>query len=174
MPSAHGPTILVVAAGLFVIAFVIGAFRRHAGLRRAQALAPDAFVFRFSMWGAFGTQLPKLPREMLVASRSGKHRVAAVLASDRGIEIWQVSSATPLAKIDWPAVVAIYPSLTRAGYAYPTVMLEVADTAGGVVTIPLMSANSAFFWPRTSRVEVKRIVARRDEMRKGRPTPAAP
>lgn len=172
MDPTHGLTSLAIGLGVIVIALIIGVFRRRYGLQKAQRLAPDTFVFRFSIWGDFGTQLPRLPATMLVTPRSGTGRVASVSATPAGLVIWQVDTATQLAKLPWSEVANISASTTLASVglssiSYPTVRVEIIGSPDGPITLPFLSANSRFFWPRTSKDEVDRIVTKLTELREG-------
>jgi hypothetical protein len=163
-------------AGLVGIAFVVGVFRRRSGVRRAQALAANAFVFRFSMWGEFGKLLRQLPSSMLQAPRSGTSRVASVSAGSDGLVIWQVDAGARLATIPWFAVATLRGSATQAdvlwrSVSFPTVRIDVVGPDCTAVTLPLLSANSRFIWPRTSTREVDRIVATLESLRNARATP---
>ena len=162
MGHAYAFVPLIGPVALVAVAFVIGVARRRSGLRLAQALAPDSFVFRFSMWGDFGTQLPRLPESTLAVQRSGKRRVGSVSCSRDGLAIWQVDGGTQLANVPWHAVTNISESTTVADVGlssrwYPTLLIEVANIPSATV-VPFLSANSRFFWPRTSVREVGRIV----------------
>ena len=119
------------------------------------------------MWGEFGDQLSKLPTRLLVSPRTGTDRVASAAASEQGLEIWQVASKARLASIPWSVIARIDPSTTYAArYSYPTVVLHVTDVGGRQVSLPLMSANSGYVWPRTSVAEVDEIIEKLNELRK--------
>jgi hypothetical protein len=159
----YGLTPIAIALGVIVVAFVIGVLRRRARLRKAQRLAPDTFVFRFSMWGDFGTVLPHLPPSSLRSRRAGVDRVASVSATREGLAIWQEAAGIQLADIPWSAITRVDASSTRAKVAlssieYPTIFVETTNSKGSPVRLPFLSANSRFFWPRTSTWEVERIV----------------
>ena len=163
MRPTLGLTPLAILVGVIVIAFVIGVLRRRYGLLKAQRLAPDTFVFRFSMWGDFGTMLPTLPASSLRGQRAGLDRVASVSATREGLAIWQVAAGIQLADIPWSAITRVDASSTRAKVAlssieYPTVFVETTNANGSLARLPFLSANSRFFWPRTSTREVERIV----------------
>lgn len=170
MRPSYGLTPIAIALGAIVIAFVIGVLRRRAGLRKAQTLAPDTFVFRFSMWGDFGTVLPHLPPSSLRGQRAGVDRVASVSATREGLGIWQVAAGIQLADIPWSAITRVEASSTRARVAlssieYPTVLVETMNSYGSPVRLPFLSANSRFFWPSTSTREVERIVEKLNALR---------
>jgi hypothetical protein len=131
---------------MVVIAFVVGIIVRRAGLRKAQRLAPGTFVFRFSMWGNFGTVLSSLPLSSLRGQRAGVDRVASVSATSEGLAIWQVVAGIQLANIPWSAITRVDESSIRAKVVlssidYPTVFVETKNSYGSLVRLPLLSAN---------------------------------
>jgi hypothetical protein len=153
-------------AVLIAAAYAIGILRRMAGMRRAQAVAPDDFVFRFRIWSDYVASAEQLFSGPAGEPNRAVHGLGVVSASSTGITIWEGAPPTQVAAYDWESVIAIQTTTTAvADRTYPTLAIAIRKRGAELVWLPFLNPTHRWTRTRTSRPEVDWIVSELEDIR---------